>query len=168
MPLWAGVELTAELNDFIRDDVAKYFPHLVEHIRISLLEATGRILSMLEPAIAQYAHDVLEGTAQSKTTHAKVYLNALVTRIDADNIVYRIANYSPPAAQTAGSEVVTIRDDIVSQVDGIVTMKHGLCVWAGGVAKRPFVRNICDKIESQKNRFGIEVSLTGHICQSIT
>jgi len=39
-----GVELTAELTDFVKQDVEKYFPALSGKITLTLLEATGRLL----------------------------------------------------------------------------------------------------------------------------
>lgn len=39
-----GVELTAELTDFVQQDVKKYFPVLAGKVRLTLMEATGRLL----------------------------------------------------------------------------------------------------------------------------
>jgi NADH dehydrogenase FAD-containing subunit len=157
--------LTAELNDFIRDDVSKYFPHLVKYINVSLLEGTGRILGMLEPSIAQYATNVLEGSGgkppissgsnpSNRKTFAKVYVNALVTKIDEHSISYRIGNYSP----TSNSVLPECMSDISDRKEDMVRMNCGVCVWAGGVRKRPFVSSFCSQLDnSQKSRFGVEV-----------
>ncbi len=50
-----GVEFAAELNDFIREDLAKWYPTLIPDIRITLLEATRQILSSFDSRLSQYA-----------------------------------------------------------------------------------------------------------------
>ncbi len=50
-----GVEFAAEMHDFIKDDVARWFPDLEPLARITLLEARGEILSTFDAKLGAYA-----------------------------------------------------------------------------------------------------------------
>lgn len=41
-----GVEFAAELHDFVKEDLAKLYPNLKGHSKITLLEAGDHILNM--------------------------------------------------------------------------------------------------------------------------
>ncbi len=49
-----GIEFAAELHDFIRRDIRKWFPDLVAQSRITLLEATDRILHSFDDDLTRY------------------------------------------------------------------------------------------------------------------
>ncbi|CAF4547335.1 unnamed protein product, partial [Didymodactylos carnosus] len=43
-----GVEFAAELADYVREDLKRYFPRLVENdVKITLIEALDHVLSMM-------------------------------------------------------------------------------------------------------------------------
>jgi NADH:quinone reductase (non-electrogenic) len=50
-----GVEFAAELNDFVREDLVKWYPALIHETRITLLEASGQILSAFDSRLSKYA-----------------------------------------------------------------------------------------------------------------
>lgn len=41
-----GVEFAAELHDFVHEDLYKLYPSLIQHVKITLLEAGDHILNM--------------------------------------------------------------------------------------------------------------------------
>ena len=41
-----GVEFAAELHDFVTEDLAKLYPSVKDHVKITLLEAADHILNM--------------------------------------------------------------------------------------------------------------------------
>lgn len=41
-----GVEFAAELYDFVHEDMSKLYPSLIDHVKITLLEAGDHILNM--------------------------------------------------------------------------------------------------------------------------
>lgn len=49
-----GVEFAAELNDFIREDLVKWYPKLVTEVQITLVEATKQILSTFDSTLSEY------------------------------------------------------------------------------------------------------------------
>lgn len=50
-----GVELAAEMHDFVDADLRKSYRLLVQDLRITILEATDKILSTFDAALAAYA-----------------------------------------------------------------------------------------------------------------
>jgi len=55
-----GVEFAAELNDFIESDVRRIYPSLYEFVSVTLLEASGKILSAFDQSLANYALRLFE------------------------------------------------------------------------------------------------------------
>jgi NADH:ubiquinone reductase (non-electrogenic) len=131
-----GVELTAELTDFIQNDIARYFPRLRNKCKVTLLEATGRILGTFDNAAAKYAQKILEERG------ASVVVNSVVTRIGPNSIELR----SPESS--SGNAASSIK-----------SMSCGVTVWAGGIAIRPLVRSLSSQLPSsvQNSRFGLIV-----------
>jgi NADH:ubiquinone reductase (non-electrogenic) len=115
-----GVELTAELNDFIRNDVSKYFPHLSDHIQITLLEATGKILGMFDPKISEYAQKTLVDHG------ARVMCGSAVTKMTSKEV-----------------ELKKMTGEGSSEVE---ILSYGLVVWAGGITARPIAKKIAETI----------------------
>ena len=58
-----GIEFAAELRDFVEQDGPKYYPNLLKHVRIKVIEASSTVLapfdkSLQEEAIAQMKRQV--------------------------------------------------------------------------------------------------------------
>ncbi len=49
-----GVEFAAELNDFIREDLVKWYPKLAIEAQITLVEATKQILNTFDSTLSEY------------------------------------------------------------------------------------------------------------------
>jgi NADH:ubiquinone reductase (non-electrogenic) len=126
-----GVELTAELNDFIRNDVQKYFPHLLPFIRVTLLEATGKILGMFDPKISNYAQETL--TKQG----ASVLCNSAVVKMTEDSV--EIKKGQGQGQQREGIPEVQFEK-----------LNYGMVVWAGGITARPITQKIARLIGGEQ------------------
>lgn len=50
-----GVEFAAELHDFVTQDVRRWYPDMQQHVRITLLEAKGEILTQFDAKLGAYA-----------------------------------------------------------------------------------------------------------------
>ncbi|MBI2340574.1 MAG: FAD-dependent oxidoreductase [Deltaproteobacteria bacterium] len=50
-----GVELAAELHDFLEEDLSLWFPNLSQEVTITVLEATEKILGSFDARLGQYA-----------------------------------------------------------------------------------------------------------------
>ena len=55
-----GVEFAAELNDFVREDLVKWYPNLTGEVQITLLEATKQILSAFDSRLSEYALKIFQ------------------------------------------------------------------------------------------------------------
>lgn len=52
-----GVEFAAELDDFIDEDLSRWFPDLIPHVKVTLIEAHETILSTFDKSLSQYTQD---------------------------------------------------------------------------------------------------------------
>ena len=102
-------------------------------IHLTLLEATDRVLGVFDRKLSAFAQQMLSQRG------ANVLCNAIVTRITGDAIEFRVKMPSGAYSQE--------------------TMQHGLCVWAGGIARRPIVEDLSRAIggKLQTSRFGLVV-----------
>lgn len=67
-----GVEFAAELSDFIRDDLVKWYPKLVPYAAITLLEATTQILSTFDSKLSGYAMKIFQRQSIDIKTNSPV------------------------------------------------------------------------------------------------
>jgi len=135
----SGVELSAELCDFINTDVKTYFPHLREHIQLTLVEATPRLLPVFDAHISTYTAKML------REEGAQVLCDTLVTRITADSVDVK----KPKEVDAAGAPTTE-------------TIPCGLTVWAGGIKCKPITESIRSSLgveaaALQKSRHGLVV-----------
>lgn len=136
-----GVELVAEITDFIQTDVAKYFPNLKDKCRVTLVEATDKLLSTFDPSTSAYSRSVLERRG------AVVLTNTMVTKIEEESLAIKTkrvendvdvsvlpASLVKNACDAAGKQAVAVGEFMQDEVNA------GLVVWAGGITMRPFMR----------------------------
>ena len=57
---YTGVEVAAEINDFVREAANSYTHVEPEEIRVMLLQGGGRILPELSEGLATFSHRLLE------------------------------------------------------------------------------------------------------------
>jgi len=50
-----GIELAAEMHDFLRDDLTRLFPEVAHLVRITIVEATGKVLGGFDDSLRRYA-----------------------------------------------------------------------------------------------------------------
>ncbi len=67
-----GVEFAAELSDFIRDDLVKWYPKLVPYAAITLLEAATQILNTFDSKLSGYAMKVFQRQSIDIKTNSPV------------------------------------------------------------------------------------------------
>ena len=131
-----GVELAAELSDFVRQDVARYFPALAPRVRITLLEAADRVLGVFDKSLSAAAAAALTRLGASVECHTAV------TRITPRAVEFR-------RGKGAGAGA------------GEGAIPYGTCVWAGGVARRPVVEAFAKRFDPagavQSSRHGLVV-----------
>jgi len=117
-----GVEFSAELHDFVRDDIPKYFPNLASKVEITLVQSADHILNTYDRKISDYAEK------EFAREHINLITNARVVEVKPTEIV---------VFDKAKSEYTAI--------------PHGMCVWATGIGPTPLITKIANSIEEQKN-----------------
>ena len=94
-----GVELTAELKDFIEQDCPRYYPHLLPYVRIKVLEASDRVLMQFEQNLQAVAVKDLEKPGARvpglRPDYVQVHMHLL-------HLLPCLACSSPPCAAQAG------------------------------------------------------------------
>ena len=76
-----GVEFAAEMDDFLRQDLKKWFPELMPYVRITLLEAQDDILSAFDKSLSSYT------TRHFTRQHIRVRTKAAVKEVNSEAVV---------------------------------------------------------------------------------
>lgn len=127
-----GVELAAEIKDYIFQDLSKFIPGIEKEMNVTLIEAQHNVLSMFHPRLIEYTKDVFKQQGLNLQT------DTMVKKIDDKNVY---ATYRHPNGQT---------EDVV--------IPYGTLVWAGGNAQRELTKKLASKIlEQQTARRGLLV-----------
>ncbi|XP_027347668.1 external alternative NAD(P)H-ubiquinone oxidoreductase B3, mitochondrial-like isoform X2 [Abrus precatorius] len=103
-----GVEFSAELYDFVHEDIARLYPSLKKYVKITLLEAGDHILNMFDKRITEFAEEKFSRDG------IDVRLGSMVVKVSEDEI----------SAKERGSGKV-------------VSIPHGMVVWSTGIGARP-------------------------------
>jgi len=107
-----GVEFAAEMHDFVTEDLEQWFPDLMPYVRITLLEATDKILMNFHQKLGEYA------LRRFRRQRINVRLNSFVTQIEEDDVAYE----------------VSMKDD--------ASIHCGLVVWSTGIGPTRLVRGL--------------------------
>ncbi len=78
-----GIEFAAELHDFVYQDIRRWFPHVVEDVSITIVEAGQQILNSFDSVLRDYTRkffarqkiDVKTGTAVERVTEKGITLS---------------------------------------------------------------------------------------------
>ncbi|KAL0476820.1 NADH:quinone reductase [Acrasis kona] len=124
-----GVEFAAELSDFLREDLKKWYPHLIKDVKVTILELMDHILNTYDRQI--------NSEKVFKRENIDIRTNHQVTAVSPDGIVVR------PVIKGATTPQPT------------QTIPFGLCVWSTGIGIHPLSNLIREKLkpnEIQTNR----------------
>ncbi|USW56138.1 Putative FAD/NAD(P)-binding domain, FAD/NAD(P)-binding domain superfamily [Septoria linicola] len=123
-----GIEFSGELSDIVRDDLSRLYPHLMEHVKVTVYDVADKILPMFDDKLSKYAQDraVRQGTS-IKTGHS-------------------IRELKRGFPKVAGAGGVDYHDDV--KASGFTLgLKNGadsevgcgLVVWSTGLMANPFL-----------------------------
>ena len=119
-----GVELAAEIKDYIDQDLKKFIPGIEDEMSVTLIEAQHNVLSMFHPKLIEYTKNVF------KEQQLDLRTDTMVKRVDDKNV------YAAHKSADGKTEDVVI--------------PYGTLVWAGGNAQRELTKNLASKIIEQK------------------
>lgn len=55
-----GIEFAAELHDLIHEDLAKLYPYVMQHIKITIYDISAKVLPMFDQNLATYATNLFQ------------------------------------------------------------------------------------------------------------
>ena len=73
-----SVEFVGELSDFLKEDVARFFPELKQHIRVTIVEAGGNLLGSFDKQLISYVEQ------RFRSSGVEVRLKTSVTALSDD------------------------------------------------------------------------------------
>jgi NADH dehydrogenase FAD-containing subunit len=127
----AGVELAAELRDFIREDGPRYYCDLLPHVNIKLVEASGNILAPFEKELQEEAIHRLTGNVKCQC--------ALKNSVD------KLPEDFTPVELLLNSPVTEVTANTIKLKDGRV-LDHSLAIWAGGIKPLPLTSDLIQSL----------------------
>ncbi|KAK5158549.1 hypothetical protein LTS14_003569 [Recurvomyces mirabilis] len=121
-----GIEFSGELRDIVREDLARLYPHLIEHVQITVYDVADKILPMFEAKLGEYAmqHIGHEGV-QIKTKHHIKELRRGFPQVDGQGDL----NHDVKAS----GFTLSLQNGETSEVG------CGFVVWSTGLMSNPFV-----------------------------
>jgi len=125
-----GVEFCAELCDFLEEDAPKYYPHLMKHVRVKLIEAADKVLMAFDAQLQQEAIQTLTqrnsrlGNSDATDPFLEIRLQAGVNEVQASEIKLSDGSSIP----------------------------YGLSVWAAGNGPIPLTLDLTNRIPEQESR----------------
>ena len=119
-----GVEFAGELYDLVTEDMAKYFPHLREFVKVYIIQSQDHILNTYDLKISKYAEDKFMREGINVLTRSRVM-----------SVSDGIITYSKSKKESSAQEEHKI--------------PFGLCIWTTGIGMQPFTESIANKIDSQ-------------------
>ncbi|KAI9098865.1 pyridine nucleotide-disulfide oxidoreductase-domain-containing protein [Phlyctochytrium arcticum] len=124
-----GVEYAAELYDFLKEDLAEWYPELAPKIKITLIEALPHVLPSFSKELINYTE---KHFAEAKV---KILGNTMVKEVKQKELM------------------------VLNQQKQLETIPYGLLVWATGNTARSVVADLIKKLPSnlQNQRRGIVV-----------
>lgn len=134
-----GIEFAAELRDFIEQDGPKYYPNLLKHVRIKVIEATSSVLapfdkSLQEEAIKQMKRKVLVSDPE--------VADLLPERFELTELLL-------------DSSVKEVKENIIELTNGR-EINYGLAVWAAGNGPLPLTLQLIEDLgEEQAKEQGV-------------
>ncbi|KAI3456341.1 hypothetical protein Pfo_013004 [Paulownia fortunei] len=118
-----GVEFSAELHDYVNEDLVKLYPKVKDAVKITLLEATDHILNMFDKRITAFAEEKFQRDGIDVKTGAMV-------------------------VKVSDKEISTKE---VKNGGAVSTMPYGMVVWSTGIGTRPVILDFMKQI-GQANR----------------
>ena len=126
-----GMEFSAELADLVNDDMAKIYPELKEHVKLSVYDVAPNVLSMFDKSLGEYAMQTFrrEGIAIKTEHHVEELREGMPTGYDSET-----------GDLSDSQTCYTLK----TKEEGEVGV--GLCVWSTGNMMNPFVAKALQKV----------------------
>lgn len=120
-----GVELAAEIKDYIEQDLTKIIPGIDNEMKVTLIEAQNNVLASFHPRLIEYTKEIF------REQQLELRCNTMVKKVDEKNVY---ATYRFPNGTT---------EDVI--------IPYGTLVWAGGNTQREVTKKLSSKIIEQSS-----------------
>ncbi|CDK25083.1 unnamed protein product [Kuraishia capsulata CBS 1993] len=119
-----GVELAAEVKDYIDQDLSRWLPGIEKEMTVTLVEALPNVLNAFNQKLIKYTEEVF------KRQELDLRTNTMVKKVDRKNV------YAVHKNASGEQESIAI--------------PYGTLVWATGNGPREITKSLASKIEEQK------------------
>lgn len=128
-----GIEFAAELRDFIEQDGPKYYPNLLKHVRIKVIEASSSVLAPFDKGLQEEAIRVMNRAVEIKDPEVRSLLPERFSLVELllDQSVKEI---------TEKSIMLNSGEDL----------KYGLAVWAAGNGPLPITLQLVEAMGEEQ------------------
>lgn len=124
-----GIEFASELRDFVEQDGPKYYPKLLKHVRIKVIEASSTILAPFDKSLQNAAIEQLTRTATVKNQND---LDIFPEFFDLTELLL-------------DSGVAEVKEDVIVLSNGD-EIPYGVSVWAAGNGPLPITLHTIDAL----------------------
>lgn len=124
-----GIEFAAELRDFIEQDGPKYYPELLKHVRIKVIEASSTVLAPFDKSLQEEAIQQLYREVNIKDPKVS---NLLPERFQLTELFL----------DSSVKEVTPLKIDLTSGQE----IPYGIAVWAAGNGPIPLTLQLIDAL----------------------
>ncbi|KAG7337071.1 pyridine nucleotide-disulfide oxidoreductase [Nitzschia inconspicua] len=128
-----GIEFAAELRDFVEQDGPKYYPNLLKHVRIKVIEASSTVLAPFDKSLQEEAIARMKRSVQVKDPDV---LRLLPERFELVELLLE-------------SSVKEVTAKTIFLNNGL-TIDYGLSVWAAGNGPLPLTLQLVEKLGEEQ------------------
>lgn len=130
-----GIEFAAELRDFVEQDGPKYYPKLLQHVRIKVIEASSSVLAPFDKALQEEAIRVMSRSVEISDPDVRSLLPARfrLTELMLDQSVKEVTENT--ILLKSGEEV-----------------NYGLAVWAAGNGPLPITLQLVEALGEDQGK----------------
>ena len=135
-----GVEIAAEIHDFVHHDLVRCFPkEVIDACTIKLVEAAKHVLNTYDQAISHATE------RHFSRLGIQVLTDSLITAVHPTHLCLRkLCNQKPSSPISTSSPVSTSSSSPVSTSTSpdVEVLPFGLCIWTTGISPAPLTRHV--------------------------
>lgn len=141
-----GVEFASELRDFVEQDGPKYYPKLIKHVRIKVIEASPTVLAPFDKTLQEEAVRQLTRKIMPKDPS---YLDLMPQNFELTELLL-------------SSGVSEVKEDVIALSDGR-EIPYGMAVWAAGNGPLPITLQLIDSLKDKKAQVDAQSVARGRV-----
>ena len=141
-----GVEFASELRDFVEQDGPKYYPNLLKHVSIKVIEASPTILAPFDKSLQEEAIKQLTRKVMPKDPS---FLDLMPANFELTELLLNCG-------------VKEVKDDVIALNDDR-EIPYGMAVWAAGNGPLPITLQLIDALKDKKEQADAQSTARGRI-----